>query len=81
MSVIWYRRSNENKFNLIFSNKSSEINRAPTIIETLTRSPAKPSVVCVCSASLSGIYPSLLRGFFITGHAVVSRLQLYLFIS
>ena len=90
MSVAWYRRSNENRFNLIFNDKSSEIDHAPTVIDTLTRSPANPSVVCTvceCSASLSirlsiclSVHLSVKR-FFITGHVAVSRLQLHLYIS
>ena len=48
MSVVYGRESNDNKFSLAFKDKSSEIASAPTIIDTLTRSPANPSMVCMC---------------------------------
>lgn len=38
-------REANDKFSLIFNNKSSEIDSAPTVIDTLTRSPANPSMV------------------------------------
>ena len=46
MNAVYDRQSNENRFSLVFKDKSSEISSASTIIDTLSRSPANPSMVC-----------------------------------
>ena len=40
--------ASNNRVSLMFDDKSKEIDNAPTIVDTLTRSPANPSMVCVC---------------------------------
>ena len=40
--------ASNDKVSLTFDDKSKEIDRSPTIVDSLTRSPANPSMVCVC---------------------------------
>ena len=40
-------RASNDRVSLTFDDKSKEIDKSPTIVDTLTRSPANPSMVCV----------------------------------
>jgi len=42
--------ASNDRVSLIFDDKSKEIDNSPTIVDTLTRSPADPSMVCVCDS-------------------------------
>ena len=79
------RQSNENRFSLVFKDKSSEISSAPTIIDTLSRSPANPSMVrmcvclCVCVGARECVYKAHL--FFIIQVTLISADYKYLYVS
>jgi len=61
--------ASDNRISLAFHDKSKEIGNAPTIVDTLTRSPADPSMVCIHVACV--LYMMLVFFSYITSQVVL----------